>query len=481
MKEYNLDNERQYKIDFLKVNGTLECRYDTEGKGFLVSTNQEDINEKLGCINEVLKWIHDPHKEFILTIKDKTYDFDIKHTELPKSKVYDNKDFELFAYLNNIQAGMNNDMNIVLNFKGDNVEINLEPNAYYLKFFDVKDLASGFINDPVVPKKEFIIDENKVPDNMIDIESKEKKNIKEYFKKYPGKVTTFISKYKGPIITAGAVAALLIGMKGNGSSTKENKDNSSLMDSSSISSSSVESIDSKNDESSIDENISSYTLSSLYIYSDDYKNSVYNDVENKYGNLLNKLGKTYGIDEKLLAALITQESNGVSSKEFNEGGAIGLCQIQNSNLGAELNIHNYETDTDETITYDMETLTNDEGNIKCCIAYLQTLLKQYNGNLIMALQAYNYGATKVNNIVEEYANESLYASEDQVTFKSFNDVVNDYNDLGWINYCDPNYGDYLYIEHVLSSLNGENKLNFKIGEKDLEYKITINEKSLSKY
>ena len=102
MKEYNLDNERQYKIDFLKVNGTLECRYDTEGKGFLVSTNQEDINEKLGCINEVLKWIHDPHKEFILTIKDKTYDFDIKHTELPKSKVYDNKDFEHFAYLNNI-------------------------------------------------------------------------------------------------------------------------------------------------------------------------------------------------------------------------------------------------------------------------------------------------------------------------------------------------------------------------------------------
>lgn len=135
----------------------------------------------------------------------------------------------------------------------------------------------------------------------------------------------------------------------------------------------------------------------------------------EYSETVYKYAEKYEVDPLLIFSIIKAESNfrhdGVSTSN-----AIGLMQLMETTaeeLADKLGI-NY---TDETILY------NPDINIQLGTKYISELIKQYNGNYILAVAAYNAGPGNVAKWIENGQIKEDGSDVENIPFKETNNYV----------------------------------------------------------
>lgn len=189
-----------------------------------------------------------------------------------------------------------------------------------------------------------------------------------------------------------------------------------------------------------------------------------------------KYGEMYGVDPYILMAKAMQESS-FSHNSCLPGGSnyngygMGIMQHESPD-GRQIVAYNYKTGQEDVIRVTYDNAMDLEMNIKMGAMHFQNCLKNNNGNILLALQAYNYGQGMVNSILTRYGRDQGMTVDE---------IKSNYSDIGWMEYVtdahnnawryigDWNgyYGDANYIRNVLRYFVGDAACYYYDGEQVL--------------
>lgn len=158
-------------------------------------------------------------------------------------------------------------------------------------------------------------------------------------------------------------------------------------------------------------------------------NKIVNFIKSDDGKYFFQISSDFGIDPYTFLCLMMNESSlnhesTIPGGENYNGFGVGICQLETPS-GQEVTAFNYNTNQYETIYETMENALDKRTNIKIGVMRYQNMLERYHGNEKLALQSYNFGHGLVDLIIQIYADEKGI---------SFDDVVNNYEDTGWLKY-----------------------------------------------
>lgn len=134
----------------------------------------------------------------------------------------------------------------------------------------------------------------------------------------------------------------------------------------------------------------------------------------KYKEYVYKYSLENNMDPLLVFSVIKAESN-FNKNVVSSSGAVGLMQLmektaleQANNLGKE---------------YEYKDLYNPEINIQLGISYLSELVNRYNGNIYLAITAYNAGIGVVDGWIKDGIIKSDGSDIENIPYKETNNYV----------------------------------------------------------
>lgn len=207
--------------------------------------------------------------------------------------------------------------------------------------------------------------------------------------------------------------------------------------------------------------------------------------------IFKKYGEFYGVDPYILVAMGFQES-GLNHESHLPGGsayngyAVGVMQHE-SPSGDIVSAYNYVTGEIDSVACSKENVYNKEKNIQLAFMILSNRIKNYNGNIYMAIQSYNFGSGMMSAVLNKMANN---------TGKSVEDLKLDFTNLDWIEYAKDahenpskyistinwnSYGDGEYLQHVMGYVISKNvnyMYNGELQNFDLEKGVNCENNSI---
>ena len=135
----------------------------------------------------------------------------------------------------------------------------------------------------------------------------------------------------------------------------------------------------------------------------------------KYEEYVEKYAEENNIDPLLIFSIIKAESNFKENAESSSG-AVGLMQLM------EETAKEIAESMDEPIL-EKEDLKEAETNIKIGIKYYSILQKNYDGNMLLALTAYNAGIGNVNTWIKSGIIKSDGSDIENIPYKETNMYV----------------------------------------------------------
>lgn len=190
----------------------------------------------------------------------------------------------------------------------------------------------------------------------------------------------------------------------------------------------------------------------------------------QYNDIFKKAGDQYGIDPNILAAICMQESGGINW-QYNKNGdlmpAWGIMQIEYTN---EKSFAAFGLDN-TNVEWTLEDRLDPEKAVPYAAYLLSEALRKYDSDYAKMLQAYNFGETVLNRIIEAKGDEWMDERKNAVEYVS-----------GW---ASESYGDKEYVEHVLryyhynmDYIGAKIRLDGELVRFDTQYPMIINDFTL---
>ena len=144
--------------------------------------------------------------------------------------------------------------------------------------------------------------------------------------------------------------------------------------------------------------------------------------QKKYSEYVEKYSKEYDVDPLLIFSIIKAESN-FKEEAKSSSGAMGLMQLMEATATEIAN------KIDEPLI-EQESLLEPEKNIMIGTKYYSELLNMYDGNMLLALTAYNAGIGNVNDWLEKGIIKKDGSDIENIPYKETNmyvrKIINNY-------------------------------------------------------